>query len=220
MADAVARWRIIHGRGPTTTAMTQRDEQDAWEVALAASGLPVAVDGRGRPRVAFAVPLPVGFEARAERFDVFLTARVRAADLRGALVAIGPPDHPIAEVHDVWLGASALAAAVAALDYLVTVEPTVEPDRLAVEADALLAAPRLERTRAKGGTTRTYDLRPLLIDLRARAGSAVWMRLRADPGLGVGRPDEVVASLRERLSGELALAAGVRERIWLVDEPR
>lgn len=218
MADAVARWRIVHGRGPTTTAMTQRDEQDAWEAALAASGLPVAVDGRGRPRVAFAVPLPVGFEARAERFDAYLTDRIRAVDVRDALVAVGPPDHPIAEVHDVWLGATALPAAVAALDYLVTVAPTAEPGRLAAAADALLAAPLLERTRTKGGTTRTYDLRPLLIDLRAPDGSAVWTRLRADPALGVGRPDEVVAALRERLGGELALTAGVRERIWLVDE--
>jgi radical SAM-linked protein len=206
MPEAVARWRIVHGRGPSTTSLSQRDEQEAWEVALTGSGLPVALDGRGRPRVATAVPLPVGLEARAERLDVFLVARLRVAEVRAALAPAAPPGHPIVEVHDVWLGAPALPAVVVALDYRVTLAPPPGLGPLGAAAATLLAAPRIERVREKGGRSRSYDLRPLAADLRAIDDATLWLRLRADPVIGGGA------------LGVIAVTGGVRERIWLADE--
>jgi hypothetical protein len=218
MPEVAARWRIVHGRGPTTTAMTQRDEQEAWEAAIVSSGLPLATDGRGRPRTGFAAPLPLGFEALAERLDCYLTARVRAVEVRAALSSVAPSDHPIAETYDVWLGAPALAAAVIALEYRVLVSPSPGHRRLVEGAATLLRASRLDRRRAKGGTAKSYDLRPLVLDVQALDDATLRVRLRADPALGVGRPDEVVAALGDGLGVPLAVSGGVRERIWLADE--
>jgi radical SAM-linked protein len=220
MPDAVARWRIVHGRGSTTVGLTQRDEQEAWEAALSRSGMPVALDGRGRPRTSFAVPLPVGLTAEAERLDVYLTEPVRVVDVRSALAASAPSDHPLVEVYDVWIGAPALAADVVALDYRLAVGPPPDAGRLEAAVGALLGAGRIERSRDKGGRSRTYDLRPLLLDLRATDDAGLWTRLRADPTLGVGRPDEVVAAMGAAVGSAIDLLGGSRERIWLADEWR
>lgn len=216
MSDAVQRWRVIHRREATTTELGQRSELGAWEAAFAAGGLPVAVDGRGRARLGGGIPLPVGLTAEAERIDVLLAERWTAGAVRRAVVEAAPAGHPIVDVYDVWLGEPPLVAVIVAADYRLTIDP-VDETELRRATTELLAADRLERTRSKGGTSRSYDLRPLLID--ARAGQAsVWLRLRADPTGGVGRPDEALAEIGDRLGRSLTMIAGVRERLWLTDE--
>jgi hypothetical protein len=216
MSDAVQRWRIIHRRGPSTRDLVQREELEAWEGALAASGLPVATDARGRPKLGSAIPLPRGLTADAEPIDIFLGERRTAREVRSAVAAAAPADHPVVDLHDVWLGAPALAASVVAADYRLLVAGADERD-LADAAAAILDAGRLERSRVKGDHLVTYDLRPLVLDLGTEAGW-VWMRLRVDSVLGVGRPDEVVAALSEATPGRLAVVEGGRERLWLADE--
>jgi radical SAM-linked protein len=216
MSDAVQRWRIVHRRGPSTRDLAQREELEAWEAAVAGSGLPVATDGRGRPKLGSGIPLPRGLTAEAERLDVYLLERRTAREVRAAVAAAAPEDHPLVEVHDVWLGAPALAACVVAADYRLTLDGA-NVRTLADAAAALLAAERLERSRVKGDRLVTYDLRPLLADVRVD-DARVRMRLRADPVQGVGRPDEVVAAMADVISLPLALVEGSRERIWLVDE--
>ena len=217
MPDAVVqRWRIVHGRGAGASGLNQRAELEAWEAAVGRAGLPVLVDGRGRPRLGVSVPLPVGFTASAERIDVPLVERCSVAEVRSALEDVAPTDHPIIEIHDVWIGSPALAAAVVALDYRVAVTGATASELTPV-ATAIVAATTVPRVRRKSDRVIEYDLRPLIVDLRATS-DGLWMRLRAEPSVGVGRPDEVVAAVGEALGATLAVAAGDRERLWLREE--
>jgi radical SAM-linked protein len=209
-------------RGETARDLVQRDVEALWEEGLVRAGVPVAMagTGRGRPRIVFAAPVPVGVTADREPIDLFLAARLTIADLRAMLLAALPPGHGLVDLHDVWIGEPSIAGRVVAADY--RVEVSVDPTALASAVAALLAAPSLDRPRRKSEDGRTYDLRPLIAGLEARAtdgGSAILrMRLRHDPARGTGRPDEVLAVLAARLGAEPRVGAVCRERLWLAGE--
>jgi hypothetical protein len=125
----------------------------------------------------------------------------------------------------VWLAGPPLAGRVAAADYRVTLttDASAEPDlsdRLTLAGSTLLGARRIERQRRKGDGVVTYDLRPLLIDVRVVAGDPVTIvtRTRLHPELGSGRPEEVVAALGDVIGRELPVASIVRERLVLLDD--
>jgi hypothetical protein len=218
MADVVQRWRIVYCRDAGACDLVQRAEQEAWEAAVLAADLPVARDGRGRPRLSFGVPLPAGLTALAEPLELPLTRTLRRHEVRGALEPVVPEHHALVDVHDVWMGAPALAGRVVAVDYVVTLEPRPDERVLAAACARLLGQPRIDRVRQRSDRAVAYDLRPFLLDLRPEAGG-VRMRLSADPSAGVGRPDEVVAALADVTGLPLAMAAGVRERVVVAGEP-
>jgi hypothetical protein len=218
--ETVQRWRIVYGRGAAAARLTQREENQAWETAIAATGLPARIDARGRPKLGPAVPLPVGLTALAERLDIWLDARRPHREVRAAIASHAPADHSLLDVHDVWVGAPPLAAAVVALDYRLRVGGAA-PGDLERAGREVLASPRVERPRRRADRDGTYDLRPFITDVRIESradGPEVWMRLMADPSLGVGRPDEVVAAMGSTLRTEISIEDGVRERLWLDDE--
>jgi radical SAM-linked protein len=229
MSTPVQRWRIVYGRGPEASGLSQRDELAAWEAAVAGAGLPLVATGgeRPRPRIAASVPLPIGMVAEAELIEIQLSARKSRAEVRTALEAVMPPDHRLVDVHDVWLGAPSLPASVVAAVYGVVV--TADDDRpgrllddLLPAVERLTAAERLPRERSKVDRTVSYDLRPFLLELVAEGeasdtpGRAVLrMRLRVDPQLGTGRPDEVVAALGETAGRRLVIVEGRRTGLEL-----
>jgi radical SAM-linked protein len=194
-----------------------------WPGILAATGLPLGADPPGRGRVVPAAPLPLGIAGEREIVDVFLAERVQVAEVRAAVERALPPGWRLAGLHDVWTGAPAAPAAVVAAEYRVVVAGVARWE-LEGAALALLAAAALPRERRREKAASVYDLRPLLIDLRVRPGGAdglvLAMRLRHGPE-AVGRPEEVVAALREPPAG-LSIApvvrAIVRERFVLADD--
>jgi radical SAM-linked protein len=234
MSMPVQRWRIVYRRGPGACDLAQRDELAAWESALAETGLPLVSTGgeRSRPKISAAVPLPVGMTADAEPIEILLTERRTRAVVRAALESCLPPDHGLIDVHDVWLGAPSLPAAVVAADYRVLVEAEAEaepvsPLRAALTPAVLrlLSADHLPRERAKADRVVGYDLRPFLLDLgveddpAGESGRAVLvMRLRVDPQLGAGRPDEVVAAVADAAGTGLLAVGGVRIGLGFADD--
>jgi hypothetical protein len=95
--------------------------------------------------------------------------------------------------------------------------------RTALESAAatLTAAERLPRERLKEGKSIPYDLRPLLLDIRAippdpkaappeaaAAMTSVWMRLRHTQDRGSGRAEEVVAALADEMGLVASPASG------------
>ena len=87
-------------------------------------------------------------------------------------------------------------------------------------AKRLLAAPSLPRTRSKGGEDKTYDLRPLLDDVRIVERTTpdavtLLVRTRFRAELGSGRPEEVVAALADAGGGDLVVQRMVREHLIL-----
>ena len=233
-AEVRQRWRLTYRRRGDAPALAQRDQVAAWEVALVASGLPVAgLDlPVPRPRVVFGAPLAVGMAADGELLDVFLVERRPVADVRERLSGSLPPGHELVDAYDVWLGEPPISGRVVAADYLVLVEasrsedPASDPEfRAALErgAQELFAASTIPRTRDKGGRAVAYDLRPLLDSIAvpetapdATAGSvAIRIRTRFDPERGVGRPEEVVAALGVACGVELEVRSLVRQRLIL-----
>jgi radical SAM-linked protein len=232
--EAVQRWRLVLARGPLDADSGQREQLAAWERALADSGLPVAgLDAiPPRPRFAVAAPLSASIPGEAELVDVWLVERVPAWRVREALGPTMPPAHRLVEAYDVWPGAPALPGQVAASVYRAHARrEDVDPAALAAACEGLLGSATIERERAKGGGTVRYDLRPFIEALAVDAGDdaadgvgspemvTLHMTLRHDPERGIGRPDEVLAAIAERMGAAPTVTALVRERLVLAPPP-
>jgi radical SAM-linked protein len=221
--EPVQRWRLVLERGVLRPDQAQRSQQASWEAALTASGLPVAgLDGpRGRPRFALAAPLAIGIPGEAELLDIWLTERLARWRVREALVGVMPEGHALVDLHDVWLGEAPLPGQVTVSVYRVTLPRDVDLESLVAAARRLMAADALPRTRRKGEATVAYDLRPFLEAIEVSPGPApgepavLRMHLRHDPEKGVGRPDEALAAIEDRLGTRLAAIGLARERLVL-----
>ena len=213
------RWRATLRR-PAETALDQRSLAAAIAEGLAGSGIAVAL-AKGRPAVAVAAPLPAGVRGDGELVDVTLLERLPLAAMRDALTGALPAGTALVALHDVWVGEPSLAARVAAADHRIDLDAALLPAELAsVEAAcrALLAAERLPRRRVRSGGEVEYDLRPFLLDVGVDDPSALRVRTRMDAALGTGRPEEVVAALRDATRLLLEATAIVRTRILLADD--
>ena len=221
--EAVQRWRLVLAREPIPSESAQREQLAAWEQALSASALPVAgLDAaRPRPRFALAAPLGASTPGEAELADVWLVERVPAWRAREALAAAMPTGWRLVDLYDVWLGEPALPGRVVASVYRATfAEGAIDAARLREAAAGLLDADAVPRERRKGDTVVAYDLRPFVDGLVVEArdpGTVVLMTLRHDPEKGVGRPEEVLAALGDRLDSALPMATVVRQRLVLAD---
>jgi len=214
VSDAVQRWRIVFARDEEARYLAHLDAVTQWERAFRRGAIPVATTGgfNARPKLVFAAPLQLGMLAEHELADLFLAERLTAPAFRARLTAGMPAGYRVIGLHDVWMGAPALAPQLVAADYRMTLFG-VEREDLASAAARLISAERLPRERRRETKTVAYDLRPLIIDLRVRdsdaaisvpdgvpAGAAVlWMRLRHSQERGSGRADEVVAALADEL---------------------
>lgn len=177
MVDAVQRWRIAFRRGAPALDLGPAEIARAWESALAGAGVPVVMSAAAtpRPRLTFAAPLPPGRAAEHDLADLVLGERWPIARLRPVLGAALPAGFELVDLYDIWLGAPAITASLNAMSHR-AILAGVSFDELAGAAAGLLAASRLERSRARSERNVTYDLRPLIVDLRVGPVPA--------PGLG------------------------------------
>lgn len=221
------RWRLTLTRDAVGD-LQQREQVSAWEAALAASGLPLAgLDAASRPRFALAAPLAASIPGEAELVDLWLVERLPAWRVREALDGRLPAGYRLVDLFDVWLGEPALPGQVVASVYRADLAAGAgDPGSLHAAAEAMLAAVALPRSRRKGDSMIAYDLRPFLDGLEVvvtRPGTestAVRMTLRHDPEKGIGRPEEVIGELGDRLGAPLAVGALVRERLVLATSRR
>jgi radical SAM-linked protein len=202
---------------PDGEVPTGRDYIGRWEGTIVDGGLPAILAQSGRPRIALAAPLPSGCSAQAELLEFWLAEVLPAWAVRTTIDDAIPAGHRLVALENIWLGAPPLSGQVAAADYEVAVRVDGPGADLETAVGRVLAAGRLPRERIKGGETRTYDLRPLVISLQA-IGSRLLMRTRIHPELGTGRPDEVVAALGEAAAADLTVERIVRTRLLLGDD--
>lgn len=205
-------------------AGSQRDVVATWTAAIEEAGLPLVGGdaGRGRARIAFGAPLPVGMAAERELIDIVLTESWPVWRVRAALAPHVPAGWTLIDLHDVWLGGPPLGGRVSAADYRIELVGAPDEGALRAAAAELLAAARIPRQRLKGGTTVDYDLRPLLLTAEVEAGPPMIVRTRTrfDPELGTGRPEEVLAALSDRLGSPLEARSIVREGLLLDEDLR
>ncbi len=223
MVEAVQRWRIAFRRGSPALELGPPEIVRAWEAGLAAADIPVVLSATAtpRPRLSFAAPLPPGRATEHDLADLVLSERWTVARFRAALIAALPPGFEVVDLYDVWLGAPAITAVLGAMSHRAIVAGA-SPGELRAAADTLLAADRLDRTRAKGSErTVKYDLRPLILDLAVgNEGERTFVRmiLGTSSDGPSGRPDEVLFALGEVIGRDLELVELVRERLWTSDE--
>lgn len=216
------RWRLVLARSPDAPDLVGRELADAWDQALVASGLPLLRPPGGRARVAWAAPLPSRMAAEGELAEFVLSETLPVWRVRDEMTRCLPAGWRLVDLHDVWLGAPALAGRVTGAVYRVTLEDAADAATVEDAASELIRATNLSRMRLKRGAPVAYDLRPLLGGISvAEPGPPVVLRIqtRIHPERGSGRPEEVVAALGERLARPLAARAIVRERLILADEP-
>ena len=222
MSEVKQRWRLVFARDEEARFLSHLDAVRLWERAFRRGEIPVATSEGFTPRsrLIFAAPLQLGMLAEHELADLFLAERLTAPDLRDRLAAGMPRGYRVVDLHDVWVGAPAIAPQLAAADYRMTLL-NVERTALESAAATLTAAERLPRERLKEGKSIPYDLRPLLLDIRAipadpeaappeaaAAMTGVWMRLRHTQDRGSGRAEEVVAALADEMGLVASPASG------------
>jgi radical SAM-linked protein len=230
MSEIRQRWRLVFARGEEARYLSHLDAVKGWERAFRRGEIPVATSEgfSPRPKLVFAAPLQLGMLAEHELADLFLAEKLTAPDLRDRLAAGMPRGYRVLDLHDVWVGASAIAPRLAAADYRMTLL-NVEQAQLAAAAERLMAAERLPRERRKETRSIAYDLRALLLELRVgppepaavppaaggvaagMAAAGLWMRLRHSQSLGSGRADEVVAALADEMGVRTLLASGASD---------
>jgi len=229
MSETRQRWRLVFARDEEARYLSHLDAVTLWERALRRGAIPVATtEGFSpRPRIIFAAPLQLGMLAEHELADLYLSERMQAPGLRTRLQAGIPAGYRVLDLHDVWTNAPALAPQLAAADYRMTLIG-VEPSALAGAVHRILESPALPRVLKRENRQKSYDLRPLILELHAgepdlraaaelgdrsapgggvgRGAAGLRMRLRHSQDRGSGRPDQVVEALADEL-GPAAVAA-------------
>ena len=195
----VQRLRIVFAKEAELRYVSHLDLMRAWERALRRARLPVAhTQGfNPRPRLLFAAALAVGWTGSAELLDLFLEQRVDLRLAARALLVQLPPGLEVSSITEVDLTLPSLPAQVSAAEYRIELAPGPSAAELGERVARLLAATSLPRRRERPDGVRSYDLRPLVQELRGGLENGcplLWARLQAD-GTATGRPDELVDEL-------------------------
>lgn len=195
----VQRLRIVFAKQAGLRYISHLDLMRAWERALRRARLPVAhTQGfNPRPRLLFAAALAVGWTGSAELLDLFLEQRVDLRLAARALLVQLPPGLDVSSITEVDLTLPSLPAEASAAEYRIELAPGPSAAELGERVARLMAAQSLPRHRERPDGVRSYDLRPLVQELRGGLEYGcpfLWARLQAD-GTATGRPDELVDEL-------------------------
>lgn len=208
------RWRITFSK---TEAMRYTGHLDlilTWERTFRRSGLPLSYSEGYSPRpiINLAAPLPLGYTSCGELGDFWLSEIISKTDFEKALRKALPPGLDLkhcTEIPD--LHGDKLPNLVQSATYSIKIADQITD--LTTLVSKLLTRQQIIRTR-KG---KTYDLRPLIIDLAAvnppESGfTTLKTTLKLLPG-ATGRPDELLLELGIKVHK----AHICRERIFLKD---
>ncbi len=194
------RLRVTFAKGPQLKYISHLDLALAWERTLRRAGIPLAYSHGFNPqaRLQLASGLPLGYTGSAELMDVMLTEAVSPEEFVSRVRPVLPEGLRVVAAEEMPLKSPTLQSRLRQAEYRVTVETSLSGDELINRITHLLACDRLERQRVRKRRVETFDLRPLVDDIRLEAigqGQAVlWMRLSAGQG-GNARPDAVLAAL-------------------------
>lgn len=187
------RIRVEFAKTESMRFTSHLDLYRAWERLLRRAGLPL-VFSQGynpRPKLQLAAPLPLGITSQVEIIDFWLSNGPKDVEkIKSSLIAAQPPGIEIRQVKFIDLLAPPLQKEVSAVEYRVTFLDQIS--QLENKVGELLASESLIRQRRD----KTYDLRPLILnlDIRNGASQSLQMRLNAQEGR-TGRPEEVILAL-------------------------
>jgi radical SAM-linked protein len=163
-----------------------------WERAARRAELPLAYSQgfHPQPKMNIAAALPLGFSSRCEILDMRLEREIPLDGLREKLQETLPSGIQVSNIEAVDDKLPALQTLVASAEYEVTLTEAIDRSDLERRIESVMRAESIIRER-RG---KTYDLRPLIEDLKLEAGDKIFMRLAAREG-ATGRPEEVLDML-------------------------
>ncbi len=165
-----------------------------WERAARRAELPLAYSQgfHPQPKMTIAAALPLGFSSRCEVIDLRLEHEISLEGLSEKLQQTLPTGIRVSNVESVDEKLPALQTQVASAEYEVTLTDSsssfrVDGSDLKRRIDSVMESESLIRER-RG---KTYDLRPLIEELKLESAGKIYMRLAAREG-ATGRPEEVL----------------------------
>lgn len=194
--ETITRIRVAYTKEASLRFTGHLDMQRIWERLLRRSRLPIRYTQGFHPRARLnlASALPLGFTSEAELLDFWMDEPLPLDDIQSSLAEAAPPGLMVTRVHAVDLGEDSLQSQMRASEFEVRFFDPQDQGELQKKVHQLLGQEEIIRTRRK----KTYDLRPLLLNLEAvrlpTREVGLWMRLLAEQG-ATGRPDEVLDAL-------------------------
>jgi radical SAM-linked protein len=195
-ANYVQRLRLVFSKGGPTRYIGHLDLARTLERSLNRSRIPLAYTQgfNKRPRMQLADALPLGYTSDAEIADIWLSEAIDVGDARRRIQARMAPGLDIMSVEEVPIADPALQTRTLSATYEVTLLDEVERAWLEARVRGFLASKTCPAER--GG--KSYDLRPLVFELRVVSGQEDYQRLMVTVALrpgNTGRPDEVLRAL-------------------------
>ena len=199
-SDAVQRIHIRFAAEGPLKYVSHLDLMRVWERVFKRARLPLATSHgfSPRPKIALAAPLAVGVTSEAELLDVLLTERVDPGETIRSLSAELTPGLRVLELREGPLKQSSLQSMLRAACYLVEAHDPRSDTEWQEAIDQLLAKEEIPWTHQRGNDTKSYDLRPLVLEIAllgvSDGAASLSMRLRNDER-GAGRPEQVMLAL-------------------------
>lgn len=178
------------------------DLHKLWERAARRAEIPLAYSQgfHPQPKMNMAAALPLGFSSRCEVMDMRLEQDIPLDSLPARLNSTLPSGLQVVDVEQVDERAPALQTQVVSAEYEVTLTEAVDPMELKQKIDSIMGSESISRER-RG---KTYDLRPLIEELRVMESDGTTSMQERAPGLNrifmklsaregaTGRPEEVL----------------------------
>lgn len=202
----VQRLRITFALDGAMRYASVLDHGRTWERMLGRAGIPLAYTQgyNPHPRIQFAGGFPVGYSSACECVDILLTQELLPEDLLERLTPQCPRGIALLACRTVPIRARSLQASLQAAAYTVTCETMIAADQAQEAIDRLLVQESVPAVRVKKGREVTYDLRPLVHDLKLLPGTpktlVFHMNLKCG-AQGSGRPEQVLKALGIRYGG-------------------
>jgi radical SAM-linked protein len=188
----MVRIRINYAKTEPLRYTGNLDVHRIWERTLRRARLPIAYSQgfHPQPKLHQACPLPLGITSQAEMIDAWLDIDEMPEDLAAKIQTAAPPGIEIQSVELAELNGPALQTQTTSTVYSAELKIDIPPEELISRIDHLLASPDVPRQR-RG---KSYNLRPLIDDLRLEEDHRLVMQLAAREG-ATGRPEEVLDQL-------------------------
>ena len=199
------RVRITYEKGEAIKFISHQDESRLWERTLRRADLPLLYK-RGfnpQPHIQFAAPLGLGMTGVRELLDVAFSPPVPLDELSTRIREKLPPGVRLLNATEVPFKTVSPQSLTIGADYTILIYADVgevSEQELESKIETFLGNDVAWRERERHGQRYSYNLRPLVLELRytgfdaAAAEHRIFMRVQMRPG-ATGRPDELVDAL-------------------------
>jgi radical SAM-linked protein len=195
------RLRFRFSVAAEASSLSHREVVSALEHAAVTSGLPIAYSEgkRPAPQISVAAPLSLGATSDCELVDIFMSDRVEPTQAAGRLSTGLPQGLRALSAEEVGISSPSLQSLLRWAEYDIDVPRSGLASTDVREAiDRLLLTDTLPSEYRRENKVRSYDLRPLVLDLRLEREEddflVISMQLRAEQDR-TARADQVLLAL-------------------------